>query len=111
MRVSDDPPSMFDHTHFGTASQGERITRTFELFNRDSEELSCSPQTVTITGAHADDFRVTRAPRKSITSDGYARFAIEFQPHAKGTRNAEISVRANGTDVQFAVAGERRDEP
>ena len=96
---------MFDHTHFGTANQGERIMRTFELFNRGSEELSCSPQTVTISGTHAADFRVAHGPRERIASYGYARFAIEFQPRDSGTRIAEITVRAGDTSIRFAIAG------
>ena len=107
MRIADgdDTPSEFDHTHFGAARQGKRITRTFELFNRGSEELSCSPQTVIITGPHADDFHVVHAPRKRIAPHGYARFAIELQPRANGTRVAEITVHAGDASVRFAIAG------
>ena len=101
----DDTPGQFDHTHFGAANSGEPITRTFELFNRGPEELSCLPQTVTVSGTHADDFRVVRAPRKRIAPRGYARFAIEFQPRAGGTRIAEITVRAGDASVRFAIAG------
>ena len=106
IRDGDDAPSAFDHTRFGVAGEGERIARTFLLFNRGVEELTCSPRTVSIAGAQAGDFRIVRAPRRVVSPYGYARFEVEFRPRGGGVRTAEVTVRAGGDTVRFAIAGE-----
>ncbi len=101
----DDTPSAFDHTHFGTAGEGERNARTFLLFNRGDADLSCSGKAVTLKGAHAGDFHVVRGPRKSISPLGSASFVLEFRPRGGGTRTAEVTVRAGSETIRFTVAG------
>jgi len=105
IRNGDDVASAFDHTHFGTARDDQSLSRTFELFNQGDSEMICSEKTISITGMHAEDFRVTLAPRQRIEPGGYSRFVIQFRPRATGTRTADVTVSANDTSIRFAIAG------
>ncbi len=101
----DDVASAFDHTDFGAVDESGTVTREFELISRDKDDLSCSSRTVRISGDHASEFKVVRAPRKTIAAGGYGTFTIEFRPRGGGTRMATVTVNAGGSKIRFAIAG------
>jgi hypothetical protein len=99
----DDTPCAFDHTHFGTVRQGRDLTRNFLLFNRSDKKATAV--SVTLSGAHAEDFRVAVTPAKAISGLGSTPFHIQFKPKGTGLRTAEVTVRASKTMVRFTLAG------
>jgi TolA-binding protein len=107
IRNGADRPNDFDGTHFGTAGEGETVTRTFTLINRSSQEIAAGRGAVRIEGENAREFRVVRVPRKHVSRNGSATFELQFAPLGGGTRTATVTVQAHkGGEVTFAVAGE-----
>jgi len=101
----DDAPCAFDHTHFGAARKGPRLARRFVLFNRGAAEIRCGPGAVTLSGPHAKEFRIVRAPAKRISQRGSTSFRIEFRPNGAGAKTAEVTVRAGKQTTRFAITG------
>jgi hypothetical protein len=105
IRDKDDSPCAFDHTRFGTAAVGGAAVRRFHIFNRSEAKVTGTAGAVTIAGANAAEFRVSKPPAKHISPLGSTPFEIEFKPQGTGLRTAELTVRARGRTIRFAVAG------
>jgi hypothetical protein len=101
----DDAPCAFDHTHFGSVREGERVRHRFVIFNRGDTELTRAGRGVAIAGPHAKEFRLVQAPAKRIQRLGSTPLEIEFRPKGAGPRNAEIAVQVGETTIRFQVAG------
>lgn len=108
--AGDDEACAFDHTDFGVLAQGATVSRVFELHNLGGDDISCPKGTVSLSGEDASDFRIVRAPRKTIEAGGYATFEIELRPSAAGRRSAVVTVKAGGTSSTFRIAGELQPE-
>ncbi len=96
----DSSPTSGDNTDFGSVTAaGGTISKSFTISNTGSAGLSLSGSPiVAISGSHAGDFTVTSQPSSSIADGNSDTFTIEFDPSAKGTRTAEVSIDNNDSD-------------
>jgi hypothetical protein len=104
----DSTPSAADHTDFGSvAVSGASVTRTFTIRNTGLAALTLG--TVTIGGANASDFVVTKQPGvASLAPGASATFNVKFDPSAAGVRNATVSFANSDADenpYNFAIKG------
>ena len=63
---------------------------------------------VTLSGAHAADFSVSRQPTTPVGAAGSTTFQVSFVPSARGLRTAELSIASNDGDespFNFALQG------
>ena len=94
-------PSAGDHTDFGSADIASgAVARTFTIENNgfgfflDLQSTSA----VSITGAHASDFTVTRQPPQLVDAGVPETFVITFNPSAMGLRGPVDVVISNDDD-------------
>ncbi|MCR9242314.1 MAG: choice-of-anchor D domain-containing protein [Rhodobiaceae bacterium] len=94
-------PSAGDHTDFGSADIASgAVTRTFTIENNgfgfflDLQSASA----VSISGAHASDFTVTRQPTQLVDVGVPETFEITFNPSAVGLRGPVDVVISNDDD-------------
>jgi hypothetical protein len=106
----DSVPSTLDGTHFlGVVLEGETVEHIFSIENTGAVDLdlSGSPK-VEITGMHASDFTVTMQPPSPVSPGDSSNFSIEFDPSAKGVREAIITIANDDSDENpytFTVQG------
>jgi hypothetical protein len=105
----DTTPSSADGTDFGqTPVGGTGVERTFTIANAGNVplHLSATPK-VTITGAQANDFKVTAQPASPIAFGGTSSFTIRFTPTATGARNATVSIENDSDEnpYDFTITG------
>ncbi|NGP90207.1 choice-of-anchor D domain-containing protein [Fodinibius halophilus] len=97
----DSSPTTGDHTDFGSvvAAGSNTISRTFTIKNTGSANLTLggSPK-VALSGTNAGDFTVTSQPSSPVSASGSTTFDVEFDPSAKGTRTATVSIDNDDSD-------------
>jgi Tol biopolymer transport system component len=103
-------PSLSDHTDYGSALvDGGTVTRTYTIENKGTQNLSLSGNPlVQITGTDASDFSLITNPSSTIATGGSTTFQISFDPSAKGTRSATVSIPNNDSDENpytFTIQG------
>jgi trimeric autotransporter adhesin len=102
-------PGSADGTDFGQAAMGGGTAeRTFTIRNTGAAplNLSATPR-VSVSGAHAADFKVVTQPSSPVAEGGSATFTVRFTPGAAGAREAILSID-NDSDknpYDFAIAG------
>ena len=107
----DTTPSTTDFTDFGSAVVSAGITeRTFTIYNSGAFELGLTGSPlVAVGGTHAGDFSVTQQPDTPIgAGGGSTTFKIRFDPAARGTRSATLSIAnddANESPYNFSIQG------
>lgn len=106
----DTSPSSTDGTLFSTVTtRNTTAGRTFTVRSTGNATLTLSGSPlVQITGANADQFRVTALPSGSIGAGGSTTFALEYAPTTPGTHAATVSLVSNDTTASpytFAVSG------
>ncbi|MGD1937748.1 MAG: choice-of-anchor D domain-containing protein [Cyanophyceae cyanobacterium] len=85
-------------TDFAIAEVGSTgIAQDFTIQNLSSVS-NLSPVSITITGAHPNDFVVTVPPPSFIDLVSSEQFRITFQPTSPGDRTATVEVRTNDAD-------------
>ncbi len=95
----------YDNTYFGFYSIGDSTTRTFYI-NNEGDLASLTGVSVSLSGPHADQFSVTTQPSSTIGSGSRSSFSIEFNPDSGGTKDAIVTVSADGVDdFTFAIRG------
>ena len=103
-------PSTLDGTHFsGVVLEEETVEHTFSIENTGAVGLNLngSPK-VEIAGMHASEFTVTMQPPSPVYAGDSSNFSIEFDPSAKGVREAIITIANNDSDENpytFAIQG------
>lgn len=106
----DSTPRTADGTHFGEATVGSFVERSFTIRNHGNAplQLSGTPR-VAISGAQAADFVVTVQPSSTVEGGSSVTFTVRFSPSAGGLRNARISISSNDSNespFQFSLAGQ-----
>ena len=109
----DTTPRAEDHTHFGDTDVANGATiRLFRIENNGREVLELSEgNKVTISGTHASDFSIDTQPASTVQPGGsltYARVVVRFNPSARGSRTAELSIANNDADenpYNFTIRG------
>ncbi len=94
---------------YGTVSVGADATRTFTVGNSGNAPLM--GVAVTLVGAHASDFTVTRAPGASVAPGASTTFDLRFAPSAAGARTATLRLFSNDADespYDIALSGTAR---
>ncbi len=103
----DTTPSAAEGTDFGAVPVGSSLEREYFITNAGASNLVVSG--VTLTGAHAADYTVSRAPTTSPLGTSYGTtFRIRFTPSAAGTRTAVANIANNDADENpytFALKG------
>jgi uncharacterized delta-60 repeat protein len=92
-------PTLADHTDFGTISvsgYGSTLTRTFTIANTGTADLTLG--NVTIAGANAADFVVSRQPNSSVAASQSTTFTVSFDPSAIGLRSTTVSFTNDDAD-------------
>jgi hypothetical protein len=100
-------PTATNNTHFGQASVGVGVEKTFVISNSGSAPLNLigSPR-VQILGPQAGDFTVVTQPEASVVAGGAMPFTVRFAPSATGTRRAVVAIENNDKNpYYFSVSG------
>ncbi|MEN8205434.1 MAG: choice-of-anchor D domain-containing protein [Pseudomonadota bacterium] len=108
--AGDAVPNATDHTDFGTVDRQNQLTRSFTIQNTGLQSLALNG--VTVTGAGAGDFIVTKSPRMVLNGGESTRFEITFNPGAIGLRTATVTVDNDDTDesaYSFTIQGRGTD--
>lgn len=96
----DTTPSLLDDTDYGTTNIGGTNTKTFTIKNIGPAPLNltgASPY-VTITGAHASEFKLTANPTVTIAGNSFTTFNIRFAPINTGIRSATVTILNDDSD-------------
>jgi len=99
-----------NHTHFGDSPVvGGTVVRTFTIANTGKQDLTLSGSPLVSVSGSAD-FTVTTQPVTSTVAalTGTTTFQVTFNPSARGTRSATVSIANNDEDeapFTFAVSG------
>ncbi|MFV8367904.1 LamG-like jellyroll fold domain-containing protein [Flavobacterium sp. XS1P27] len=102
-------PLVLNQTNFGSTNESSGvITKVFTITN-NALATNLTLGSITIAGANASDFTVTRQPATTVAPLGGATtFEIIFDPTALGVRNATISFSTNVTGknpYNFNISG------
>ncbi|MDI5896240.1 LamG-like jellyroll fold domain-containing protein [Flavobacterium algoritolerans] len=91
-------PLVLNQTNFGSTNESSGvITKVFTITN-NALATNLTLGSITIAGANASDFTVTRQPATTVAPlGGTTTFEIIFNPTALGVRNATISFSTNVT--------------
>ena len=101
-------PQTADNTDFGSVSAANgRKVNTFVLANTGGVPLELSTILgVQISGAHADDFRLTAIPSDVVPGAQSTEFSVTFDPSAPGVRDAIITIEfESGDSYSYAIRG------
>jgi hypothetical protein len=100
-------PTATNNTHFGQASVGVGVEKTFIISNAGTAPLNLigSPR-IQIRGPQAGDFTVVTQPGASVVAGGTMPFTVRFAPSATGTRRAVVAIENNDKNpYYFSVSG------
>jgi len=97
-------PGRADDTDFWRSHIGKSTTEhSFLLRNTGHSDLILGLP-VTVTGANAGDFKITKMPRKLIRQGEYSELKVRFRPSEEGIRTARIRIRSNSVDSnEFSI--------
>ncbi len=106
----DTTPATSDYTLFGGVDvDSGSISRSFFIYNTGSLPLNLTgTPRVSIGGTHSGDFTLTTNPLATVSASGATSFQVSFDPSAKGTRTATISIAnndGNENPYNFTIAG------
>lgn len=105
-------PQSSDGTDFGGGLIGsETVTRTFVIENSGNLDLNLTgtPDSITLSGTHADDFAVVEHPNAVIAGGGSSTVTIAFSPTGVGVREATVLIPNDDADENpytFVIQGE-----
>lgn len=104
----DNTPQVADGTEFGTLDvTSGALAHTFVFTNTGDATLSLLLP-LTITGANATDFRVTRSPSSSLAPGASTDFDVQFNPNGTGLRSAVLNMANSDSTANpftFTVQG------
>lgn len=72
---------------------------------RNTGDASMSVSSIVVTGAHADDFRVSDAEPRTVAPGGSSAFLVRFVPQSSGQRTARVRVESNGGTAEATLSG------
>ncbi len=106
--ASDETPSLFDHTDFGSLGDQTSMTRRFVVINAGEEQLTLDARNpIHLEGEQAKSFQILEKPERQLGSRATSPFLIRFRPKDNGRQEAWVVIRTGTGSFRFKIQGSK----